>query len=76
MSGELTDKHRLFYLDDELTYAFFFDPAVTDKKKILEDFFNCRDWKWHVDYFKVKVASAIVSDDLKEVRIKSKQGSA
>jgi hypothetical protein len=68
MNG-VTEKHRCFIVNGKLEFALFFDPAITDKNIIIKTFFDSKDWKWHLDYFKVKVIKTEVSPDLKEVYI-------
>ena len=53
-SPRITDKHRLFFVDEKLEFAIFFDPNIKDKDKIIEEFITSKDWLWYKDYFNIK----------------------
>lgn len=71
-SSRITDKHRLFFVNDVLEFALFFDPNIKDKDKIVEEFLTSKDWIWYKDYFKVRVQNIQVSEDLREIKIATK----
>lgn len=71
IAHRLTDKHRKFYINGELFFALFYDSAITDKKKIIDDFLASRDWKDYKRIFEVKEKEVSISKDLKEVYIET-----
>jgi hypothetical protein len=73
MAGEITDKHRLFFVNAKLEFALYFDPKIKDKDLILKNFFDSKDWKWYEKLWEVKkVIKTTISDDLREIRIEVK----
>jgi hypothetical protein len=67
----ITEKHRLFYINDKLEFALFYDKSLVDKDKIKNSFLNGKDWKDYERYNKVtSITSFNISDDLKVVNIK------
>lgn len=65
----ITEKHRLFYVNGKLEFAFYFDATVKDPKKIIEEFLDCKDFKCQADYCGWKVKSTKISEDLMRVDI-------
>jgi len=69
----ITDRHRVFYINDKLEYALFYNKEIVDKEKIKDNFLAGKDWKDFSRYNDVKsIISFIVSEDLKTVHIKVK----
>lgn len=66
-------KHRHFYVNDVLKFGFFFDPAIVDKKVIVDEFLKCRDFKSLADYCGWKVLKTSISDDLMRVDLEVKE---
>jgi hypothetical protein len=71
MDRYATDKHRKFYINGELFFSLFYDPAIIDKNKIISDFLESKDWKWYKYTFEVKEKNTSISKDLKEVYIET-----
>ena len=70
MKDKLTDQHRLFYVNDKLEFAKFYDPKIIDKEIIIKNFLESKDWEFYKDVWEVrKVKNIEISPDLKEVRI-------
>ena len=69
-TSRLTDKHRLFYVNDVLEFALFYDPRVTDKETIIKTFLDSKEWKFYEFTYEIKkVKKAEISEDLKIVKI-------
>jgi hypothetical protein len=69
----ITDKHRLFYINDVMEFALFYDSKVIDKKLILDTFLESKNWKFYCQTYEVKrILKSKVSDDLKRVDITTK----
>ena len=68
----LTNFHRKFFVNNKLEFALFFDAKIKDKDKIIQDFLESKDWKWHLNYFNVTVTKTTISKDLMEIYITTK----
>lgn len=65
----ITEKHRVFIVNGKMEFAWFYDDKIKDKKQILDDFLDSKDWKSYLEYNKVKIKSANISKDLKTITI-------
>jgi hypothetical protein len=69
----ITNKHRCFYVNEMLEFAFFYDPSIVDKDKIKENFLNSKDWKQFENQHQVRsLLDFEISEDLKKVNIRVK----
>lgn len=73
MAAEITDKHRLFYINNILGFALFYDSKIIDKDTIIKNFLESSDWKFYERIWEVKkIVKTSISEDLKEVRVETK----
>ena len=66
----ITDKHRCFFVNGVIRFAFFFDPAIIDPDKIVNEFLICRDFISLSSYCGWKVKDTKISEDLMRVDIR------
>ena len=65
----ITESHRLFYVNDKLEFALYYNDAIKDPKQIVADFLASKDFKFMAQYCGWKVKSTKISKDLKRVDI-------
>lgn len=65
----ITDKHRLFYVNDKMEFALFYDASIKDPKVIVDSFLASKDFKCQAAYCGWKVKNTKISKDLKRVDI-------
>ena len=70
MIDHITDDHRLVYINGKLEFALFYDKSIKDKKVILNNFLESKDWKWYKSYYEIKkISKSELSKNLKEIKI-------
>jgi hypothetical protein len=65
-------KHRKFYINDRLEFAYLSNITIKNKEKILELFFNSKDWKDYRYLYNIKgtaIPQTKISEDTLEIWI-------
>jgi hypothetical protein len=69
-----SNPYRHFYVNGKLEFSYFYDPNITDKDKILEEFYKDHCWKFMCYYCNWKLCDGVeFSDDLLHVYLKVKE---
>ena len=68
MLGSGDERHRCFYVDGKMEFAFWYKEGET-QHQIMEDFEKTHDWKFWVNYCKIKEWKSKISEDGKRVDI-------
>lgn len=73
MGGKLDPDYRNIYVNGTLEFSLFYDPLITDKNTIINQFIEDREWKFFIKRNKFKVTKISISNDLKIIKIVGKE---